>query len=149
VPLERSDGLGVGLALGASPLTVVAARAVQADLGFAAVWITLFSCRLPPRSSRWRMVSPDAAAIGAVPANDAYAAADRNRVGSPVMARMVEAPVRPIPTMSVRRLPCSLSIQAMSASSGAILRSTARSSATSSRTMSRRRIPTGSVSRTA
>jgi len=48
----------------------------------AAVWITLLSCRLPPRLSRWRIVSPDDAAIGAVPANDAYAAALRNRVGS-------------------------------------------------------------------
>ena len=57
------------------------------------------------------------------------------------------APVRPIPTISVRRVPCSSSIQAMSASSGAILRSSARSSVSSSRTISRRWMPTGSVGR--
>jgi hypothetical protein len=69
--------------------------------------------------------APEDAAIGAVPANDANDGFVGNRAGSPMIAMIVAAPVWPMPTMSQSVVPCSPNTQAMSASSGAILRSMA------------------------
>jgi len=58
-----------------------------------------FSRRFPPRLSRYRTVLPEDAGIGQVPANDAIAASERNRLGwdqaiITVAATTVPTPVR-------------------------------------------------------
>ena len=56
------------------------------------MWIARFSCRSPPRCSRCRIVLPELAGIGAVPACRAKHASLRNRL-APAVRPMITAAV--------------------------------------------------------